>query len=289
MRNLTFSSYPQPAAQPVVFPDHTVFTEHLSKITVGEHISGSALICVLAGALAVRLNRITHKLSPGGFLIVSRGSILEFHASAPCRPFILCFNADVQLESQWKIAERVHAASTGFVTRITELAGLRETCSSFMALRAEAILRSIISNITEFSIHAHEESLRLSLKKKIVREENYKRVAAVRDWMEDHFSEEASLKQLASSAALDPQHFLRLFTQLYSKTPRQYIIERRIGEAKRLLANPDMTIESICYQIGWQSVPTFTLIFKQKTGATPGQFRAGARPGSGNLRLLSHS
>jgi AraC family transcriptional regulator len=289
MRNLTFNSYPQPVEKPIVFPDHIVFTEHVSKIAVGEHKSNSALICVLAGMLSVRLNRITHKLSPGAFLIVSRGSLLEFHASNPCRPFILCFGADVQLESRWNIAERVHPAGTGFVTRVTELAGLPETCSSFLALRAEAILRSIISDITEFALHAREESLRLALKKKMVREENYKRVAAVRDWMEDHFSAEVSLKQLASSAAFDPQHFLRLFTQLYAKTPRQYIIARRIEEAKRLLANPDMTIESICYQIGWQSVPTFTLVFKQKTGTSPSQFRAAARRRAAKSKLLSHS
>jgi AraC family transcriptional regulator len=273
MHNLTFNSYPQPAAKPIVFPDHTVFTEHISKIAVGEHKSNSALICVLSGVLSVRLNRITHKLSPGAFLIVSRGSMLEFHVSNPCRPFILCFGAEVQPDGQWNIAERVHVAGSSFVQRVTELADLRETCSSFMALRAEAILRSIISDITEFSVRAREESSRLALKKKIAREENYKRVATVRDWIEDHFPADASLKHLASSAALDPQHFLRLFTQLYAKTPRQYVIERRIEEAKRLLANTDMTIESICYQIGWQSVQTFTLIFKQKVGATPGQFR----------------
>jgi len=277
MRNLTFSSYPQPAVKPIVFPDHTVFTGYTSKIAVGEHKSNSALICVLSGVLSVRLNRITHTLSPGAFLIVNGGSMLEFQASNHCRPFILCFGADVELESQWDIAERVHTASRGFVTRVTELAGLRETCSSFIALRAEAILRSIINDIMEFSVRAREESLHLALRKKIAREENYKRVAAVRDWMEDHFSAEASLKQLASSAALDPQHFLRLFTQLYEKTPRQYIIERRIEEARRLLTNTEMTIENICYQIGWQSVPTFTLMFKRKTGVTPSRFRARRR------------
>ncbi len=274
MCNLTFDSYPQRAARPVTFPDHTVFTGYISKIAVDEHVSSRALVCTLSGELSVRLNRITYKLSPGVFLIVNQGSLLGFHASHPCRPFILCFGADVEFTETWSIAERMHAAGSSFVTRVKELAHLRETCSSFMALRTGSILRSIINDITEFTERAGQESMRLAMKKKVAREENYKRVAAIGDWIKDNFSAEISLKQLASSAALEAQHFLRLFTQLYDQTPRQYIIERRIEEAKRLLADPDLTTENICHQLGWQSVPTFTHVFKQRTGVTPSQFRA---------------
>jgi AraC-like DNA-binding protein len=65
-------------------------------------------------------------------------------------------------------------------------------------------------------------------------------------------------------------------TKLYGKsTPKEYIDNRLILEAKRLISFSDMPVKAIAYELGFDEPTNFTKFFKARTGKTPKQFKNG--------------
>lgn len=92
-------------------------------------------------------------------------------------------------------------------------------------------------------------------------------------YIEDNYFKSLSLEELAQKSFYNPSYFSRIFKELYGKTLTEYITEKRITEAVKLLENSDMTIEEICRKIGYNDKKHFYKIFKQKMDITPGQYR----------------
>lgn len=86
-----------------------------------------------------------------------------------------------------------------------------------------------------------------------------------------------SVADLADLAHLSPARFRVVFHDWTGTSPQQYLTEKRMGAACRLLANTDDTIASIAAHVGTHSVPTFTRLFKLAHGLTPGRYRQIAR------------
>ena len=91
-------------------------------------------------------------------------------------------------------------------------------------------------------------------------------------YLDVNFYNTIDLKDLALLQGFSPYHLLRLFKLYYGITPRQYQITKRIEKAKKNLINGWKVSES-CYDVGFQSVTTFSTLFKRKTGMTPTEFK----------------
>ena len=91
-------------------------------------------------------------------------------------------------------------------------------------------------------------------------------------YLDINFVNTIDLKDLALLQGFSPYHLLRLFKYYYGITPRQYQISKRIEKAKENLTN-GLKISESCYDVGFQSVTTFSSLFKRKTGMTPREFQ----------------
>ena len=98
-------------------------------------------------------------------------------------------------------------------------------------------------------------------------------IADVAAYMERHFAENLNIEQLAAIANYSPRHFLRLFSETYGVTPRQYIIERRMNRAVALLKNSDISITQIAHICGFTDSNYFGSAFKEKFGLSPTLYR----------------
>lgn len=262
------------------FPEHVIFTGKVLSFVIPKHQCHHGLICSLGGTLSFKLNGLTRELDENKFLIVNANSTFSLHVgNVAAEPMMLYFQSKTPAltaggtAADWNLTERIYPVTDVFKERIHVLASLPDSCSSFITMRADAVIRSILFDILSFNQYASEESMKLDVRKSSTRQENYKRLAVVRDWIEDNFNRTLTLEELAGIAAMNHQHFLRLFNKVFHKTPHQYIIERRIAEARQLLLDPGMTVTDVCIAIGWDSLSTFTQLFKQRTGQTPGEYR----------------
>jgi YesN/AraC family two-component response regulator len=52
-----------------------------------------------------------------------------------------------------------------------------------------------------------------------------------------------------------------------------YLITRRVAEAKKLLLTTNATVEEISRQVGYENSNYFSMLFKKINGTSPGRFR----------------
>ena len=87
--------------------------------------------------------------------------------------------------------------------------------------------------------------------------------------VEQHFKTKHTVSEYASLLHKSPKTLANLFSKLASKTPLQYIHERKLLEARRLLAHTDKSIQEIAYEIGFEDLQTFSRFFKKNESLSP--------------------
>jgi AraC family transcriptional regulator len=86
-------------------------------------------------------------------------------------------------------------------------------------------------------------------------------------------SHDISLAALASEAGFSKPHFTRLFKNTVGMPPHQYLIKKRVEEARRLLRETRWSLAEIASLSGFASQSHMTGAFSRLLGETPGQAR----------------
>ena len=105
----------------------------------------------------------------------------------------------------------------------------------------------------------------------------YERLCRARTYIDHCYDHPLSLEQISSQACFSRYHFLRLFRQAFNKTPHQYLIERRIEKAKELLSADDLRVTDVCFEVGFQSLGSFSSLFHKCVGHPPNIYREKSR------------
>ncbi|HMR17810.1 MAG TPA: helix-turn-helix domain-containing protein, partial [Sphingobacterium sp.] len=74
-------------------------------------------------------------------------------------------------------------------------------------------------------------------------------------------------------ANMSPNAFCRYFKSQTQKNFSHFVNEIRVGHARKLLQNKDLTISQICYESGFQSMSNFSKFFKRYNGKSPLAYR----------------
>lgn len=120
----------------------------------------------------------------------------------------------------------------------------------------------------------------------VTKEELYRRLYKAKDYAYATLDQPVSLDDLAYVACLSTNYFLRSFKALFRQTPHQFIIDRRLERAQSLLRDTDMSVSEVCLAIGFQSLGSFSWLFKKRIGASPEQFRRNYVAGLVEERLV---
>ncbi len=105
-----------------------------------------------------------------------------------------------------------------------------------------------------------------------IAEDIYQRVVTAKLYIDDNFAEPIDLKDISEKAFLSRFHFHRLFTRIYRKTPHQYLTRKRIEKAKNLLAE-NKPVTDVCNEVGFESIGSFSVLFKKEIGFAPQYYR----------------
>ena len=92
-------------------------------------------------------------------------------------------------------------------------------------------------------------------------------------FIRDHYSQQISLIDVASSVNMSQYHFSRLFKKACGYSPHEYLILTRLNRAKHLLKTTELPIKTIAQSVGYQNVTTFTNAFTGRVGLSPTLFR----------------
>jgi AraC-like DNA-binding protein len=100
----------------------------------------------------------------------------------------------------------------------------------------------------------------------------YKRIVQAKLFIDRHYSEAIDLDNIAGTAYFSKFHFIRLFKTIYGHTPHRYLVKVRLEEAK-LLLEKEHPVSEACYDTGFESLTSFSALFKRYTGFTPAVYR----------------
>ena len=84
-----------------------------------------------------------------------------------------------------------------------------------------------------------------------------------------------SVDTLARQAHLSRSQFTRRFTLFTGMPPNRFLVTARMGRARQLIAETDMTLSEIAYALDYRDVYFFSRQFKQFAGVAPSGLRAG--------------
>lgn len=100
-----------------------------------------------------------------------------------------------------------------------------------------------------------------------------RRMLRAKDRMDGASHEAWPIDRLAQVSSVSVAYFAREFKKAFGLPPHRYLLTRRIERATALLRDTDLQITDIALQTGWASLGTFGRIFRDITGASPGELR----------------
>ncbi len=100
----------------------------------------------------------------------------------------------------------------------------------------------------------------------------YRRIVQAKLFIDINFHSDINLGGIADEAFFSKFHFIRLFRMAYGKTPYQYLTSVRIEKAKLLLQN-GIGVGDVCFSVGFDSISSFTVLFKRITSTTPAVYQ----------------
>lgn len=106
-----------------------------------------------------------------------------------------------------------------------------------------------------------------------IQKDYVKRMQLFLQYIDEHYSENFSLNDLAKSANVSKSECLRCFRLSLQTTPYNYLKEYRLQQAALLLVETNQSISYVAVQSGFRQSSHFGKCFKERTGYTPKDFR----------------
>jgi AraC family transcriptional regulator len=94
-------------------------------------------------------------------------------------------------------------------------------------------------------------------------------------FIQENISRDISFHDIAAHLKMSAFHFARMFRHTTGDSPHQYIVRCRVNRAKALLAETQLPITDVAFEVGYKTQSHFTTSFGRLVGVTPAAFRAG--------------
>lgn len=93
------------------------------------------------------------------------------------------------------------------------------------------------------------------------------------EYINENLGREMTVRMIADSVGMSESHFSRKFRKSMNSSPKEYLIRRRLTEAKRLLKTTTYTVKEIAFLVGFNSESHFVNTFSAQIGLSPKKFR----------------
>lgn len=98
-------------------------------------------------------------------------------------------------------------------------------------------------------------------------------VREIQQYIDENFTEIASVSEVASHFYYSREYVSRLFKQYFNTTVADYLRTRRVAYSRTLIAK-GMPLSEVCFSAGFGNLSTFIRSFRAVTGMTPSAYRA---------------
>lgn len=266
---------------------------------VESHVTTLSLKSVVRGAALYRAGRARFRVEPKTFLILNHGQryALDFVCDGTtetlCVFFAPRFVERVAAELALRPSRRLDdpepqpLSCVGFCERVQA----QDDSMSLALARLHAGITARVDTPMWLEERFHELAAALAReraattrqidsfpgRRRSTREELFRRLHAARDYILASFAEPLSLERLAHVASISPFHLQRSFTAAFGASPTQLVRERRLSVAHHRIARGDDAVTQIALDVGFESLGSFSTLFRRRYGVSPRELRRSAR------------
>lgn len=152
----------------------------------------------------------------------------------------------------------------GIFQLIYSLAGsgkdAQEICNA-LTVSLILLVRKMIQSRNQRRINDEAEKLTFAMAKRI------------RRYIDDSYGGELSVSEMARDLGISESYASHVFKDVYGLSPKQYLIECRLGEAQRLLQLTSASVNEVGEMAGFSSTSHFITIFQKYIGLSPAKYR----------------
>jgi len=253
---------------------------------------------VVTGSALYRTPLGRHLVTPDSFLVLNHGQVYAMAFEGPQRTETLCpfFQegflgqvADARLRSTASrlddigprvprigFVERLYPATGGVGRTLARIhAGIQSGHASGQWLEDRFV--ALAAALLDLDGRVRREIETFPGLRPATREELYRRLHRGRDFLESSYARPINMAMAANAASMSPYHFHHMFQRAFRETPNQFLQQRRLDAARRLLLSTDADVTSICLDVGFQSLGSFSSLFRRRHGLSPRGFREASR------------
>jgi transcriptional regulator GlxA family with amidase domain len=99
-----------------------------------------------------------------------------------------------------------------------------------------------------------------------------------RRWALERLEQPLDVTAMAAHAAVSPRTFARRFREETGTTPLQWLLSRRVLEARRLLEETELSVEEVAWRVGFGTAASLRDHFRRATATTPSAYRRSFQP-----------
>lgn len=260
-----------------------------------EHWTTLSLKFAFGGSEQYILGNMKYGVQDNVYLILNRDSTyqslidsdkpvesltLNFTAGFAEEVFYSSFNNDQYLVDYPEVRDKY---PVNFFQKLYQTDNILNVCINNLrsALRSgnyeSAMLNETLHHILEHTFRSQltESKIADELKsvKRSTRIELFNRLNKAKDYIESNCHESIDLDVLSKVSSLCPHHFLRKFKSFTGLSPYQYLKRTRLSKARSLLENTNLSVTEICQDCGYESLSSFSFLFKNTYNLSPENYR----------------
>jgi AraC-like DNA-binding protein len=245
-------------------------------------ITEHTLIFVLQGHKKLHIEDQTHTAEAGHLVLLKRGIYVmsEFVPDGLNYEALLIFFTDDFLKKflhthQLTTAQSPAAAAHLVVPTNDLLDGFKTQFMGYFGKSVnglENILQLKLQELMLLLLGGPQRQAVLEFLQSIV----FGQPAAIDFIVRKHLLQPLSLEELAKLSGRSLASFKRDFQQQYNSAPKKWINEQRLEHARMLLQHSNKNVSEVALECGFENIPHFIRIFKQKFGVTPNSVRGTA-------------
>lgn len=228
------------------------------------------ILYVIDGNGTLRLDGRQSELRSDQLVLVVPDSNHAIMAETKLTVLVLAFNAEL-LELHPEFFRQMYPASS-----IVNM-------NPFMATEIRQLLRKMIFEQDKkdpleawaLKIYLNEILLLLSRSNQntAIVDSNVMRAQRICKYIDHHYYESVTAAKISDKMGISARYVNNIFKDCYGITPTQYLTEVRISVAKRMLIETDKDIVTVCFEVGYENLPTFYRVFGNFVKSSPHKFR----------------
>lgn len=244
------------------------------------------MVIPLVNGYTAIVGQETYQLTPGDILVIPGGDLHHLIAPSSGKRLIYLFDFSLLSKIRGYSFLNSYLSQPILINRDTcrpiyneEAAIISQLCRDYFSndsLREMMIYSQLVTFFINYvryrsSLNDRESGHPLGEARQ---RDLLERFNTVFNYLDEHFTENLTLEQVADVAGFSKFHFSRLFKQCSGYNFYDFLCYKRIKSAEILLAKTGTSITEVALQSGFSSLSTFNRTYKRITGCTPSEYRS---------------